>query len=389
MRDVRKNDFELLRATTQLVGLCKMNLTEEGRGWGDTLDQLASYYDVELNGSRDRVYDLVPKVLDLCKDVDRDRQIDCNDMFWLPVVLGLPVAKNDLLLVDECQDLNKCQQALAGKAGRRLVFCGDAHQAIYGFAGADALSMETLKTELGNSPQGCEVLPLTVTRRCGKAIVEEARKIVPAFEAHEDNCSGTLSKESFKGAEDGSNSYMGAVRDGDMCLCRVNAPLVSQCFRFLKDGRKAKIQGRDIGQGLIRTIKKLSATSVSDLVSRLSDYHCREVEKEQAKRNPNENRIITLNDRYDCIMVFTEGTSSVDEVTNKIETIFADDQREGVHFSSILRAKGLESKRVFLLEPTGATVPHPMAKSAWQKEQEMNLRYVAITRAIEELVYVG
>ena len=41
------------------------------------------------------------------------------------------------------------------------------------------------------------------------------------------------------------------------------------------------------------------------------------------------------------------------------------------------------------MEPKGATVPHPMAKGQWQTEQEFNLRYVAITRAIEELVYVS
>ena len=30
-----------------------------------------------------------------------------------------------------------------------------------------------------------------------------------------------------------------------------------------------------------------------------------------------------------------------------------------------------------------------MAKSAWQQEQERNLCYVAVTRAIEVLVYVS
>lgn len=30
-----------------------------------------------------------------------------------------------------------------------------------------------------------------------------------------------------------------------------------------------------------------------------------------------------------------------------------------------------------------------MATLAWEREQEMNLRYVAVTRAIEELVYVS
>ena len=49
----------------------------------------------------------------------------------------------------------------------------------------------------------------------------------------------------------------------------------------------------------------------------------------------------------------------------------------------------LEAKRVFLLQPEGATIPHPMAKTARQREQEYNILYIAITRAIEEFVYVS
>ncbi|KKK71001.1 hypothetical protein LCGC14_2918360, partial [marine sediment metagenome] len=53
------------------------------------------------------------------------------------------------------------------------------------------------------------------------------------------------------------------------------------------------------------------------------------------------------------------------------------------------KAKGLEAKRVFILQPKGAEMPHKMAKSKWQIEQEWNCLYIAITRAIEELIYVS
>ena len=57
--------------------------------------------------------------------------------------------------------------------------------------------------------------------------------------------------------------------------------------------------------------------------------------------------------------------------------------------SSVHKAKGLEAKRVFILQPEGATMPHPAAHTLWEKEQELHILYVAITRAIEELVYVS
>ena len=74
----------------------------------------------------------------------------------------------------------------------------------------------------------------------------------------------------------------------------------------------------------------------------------------------------------------------------KIEDIFTDDKNgSGIKLSSIHKAKGLESDRVFLLQPEGAECPHPMAKSAWQREAEMCILYVAITRAKKELIYVS
>lgn len=393
IRELRKYKPVLLKATEDLVGLCKMNLRA---GTIEDCTEIAAHYDVETNGSRDEVFAMVPKVLDRCKDVPRDRSIDFDDMIWIPVSLGLSVFQYDLLLVDEAQDLNRCQQALAKSAGKRLILCGDPCQAIYGFAGADAESMPRMGKELGETERGCLTLPLTVTRRCGKAIVAEAQKYVPLFEAFETNPVGLIGKADYeakkcpacaKGLPEGETckvcnsqkqaSYHDIVADGDFCLCRVNAPLVSQCFRFIKAGRKANIQGRDVGQGLISTVKKLKAADVADLVMKLSDWLHSETSKENAKRNPNENRLIALQDRYDCLMCFTEDQTTVDGVIKRIETIFTDDKTStGIKLSSIHKAKGLEAKRVFFLMPKGAECPHPMAKSQWQKEQEINLLYV-------------
>lgn len=409
---MRRDKPFILQSTEALVGLAKMNLTdaEDEAGWIDALGYLASYYDIDLGGTdgvddySEEVYALVPKVLERCKDVYRDRCVDFNDMIWLPVALNLPIARFDLLMVDESQDLNRCQQALVKRAGTRLVFCGDPKQAVYGFAGADAQSMVRLGEELRATDRGCVVLPLTVTRRCGKAIVKEAQRIVPDFEAFETNPEGKVSKAEYSDSKGSSNywikgqgagpvpadkCYLSQVQDGDFVLCRVNAPLVSQCFRFLKMGRKANIQGRDIGEGLISTIKKMNAESVQDLVQKIDEWCHKEVGKEQAKRHPNEQKLIALQDRADCLICFTEGANSVYEVIGKIQTIFTDDKvSPGIKLSSIHKAKGLESNRVFILQIEGASVPHPMARTSWQKEQENNLLYVAITRAREELIYV-
>lgn len=398
IREIRRDSLELVKGTEALVSLCKQTLLDVGQlvsaGMGadaeEQLARLASQYDIELNGSARQVFALVPRVLERCKDVQKDNCMDFDDMIWLPIALDLPLPKYDLLLVDEAQDLNRCQQQLALRAGRRLVLCGDANQAIYGFAGADSQSLPRMKQILSETDHGVVCLPLTVTRRCGKAIVKEAQSLVPEFEAFEANGEGKVTQMEFgKNGEETKKTYHSHVLDGDFILCRVNAPLVSQCFRFIKQGRKANIQGRDIGQGLISTIKKMKTESVPELVFKLSDWLHSEVKKENAKRNPSEARLIALQDRYDCLVCFTEGAKTVSEVTQKIERVFTDSKEVvGIRLSSIHRAKGLEAKRVFFLMPEGAGCPHPMAKTAAQKEQEWNLLYVGQTRAIEELIYV-
>lgn len=414
-RDIRKLRRDpkwvvAIKATEELVGLCKMNLTgcdwsEGGDKWSDALDQLASHYNVDLNGSRDRVFDLVPKVLERCKDAARNGRINFDDMIWLPVVLNLPVERYDLLLVDEAQDLNRCQQALAKRAGKRLVLCGDPKQAIYGFAGADAESMPRMARELGGQgtshpitavvrpdgtiERGCVTLPLTVTRRCGKAIVAEAQRIVPDFEAFETNPEGIVRTSQF---DHKSPKFIDTVADGDFILCRVNAPLVSQCFRFLKAGRKANIQGRDVGRGLISTVEKLAAgeaISVVELIRRLGEWLALELAKEHAKREPSENRVTALQDRHDCLLCFCDGAAASTDVIAKINAVFTDDkQSPGIKLSSIHRAKGLEASRVFFLKPKG-TGPRMDKMKEWELAQEKNLEYVAVTRAINELVYVS
>lgn len=424
IRDLKTEKAMIIMAAEKLTALCKQNLVT---GTRDELDELIGHYDIEIEDDQaNEVYYLVPRILALCKKPKGE--ISFDDMIWLPIILNLAVPKFDVLLVDEAQDLNRCQQALAKKAGHRLILCGDPKQAIYGFAGADSKSMERMAEELGhrlsyngddNNPEftpsgrGCITLPLTVTRRCGKVIVEEAKKYVPDFEAHENNPEGKISFGVYAGEStpldmsrvkafldnegrgdeikpQPPTSYHSQVQAGDMLLCRVNAPLVSQCFKFIRMGKKANIQGRDIGQGLISTVKKMKASNVDELAEKLTKWHEKEQEKEEKKKHPNENKLIALQDRYDCLMCFTEEATSIEGVIAKIESIFTDDKTTtGILLSSIHKAKGLEAKRVFILRPKGAECPHPMAKTYWQREQEYNLLYVAITRAIEELTYVS
>lgn len=380
--ELRRQKPVLVKAVQELVGLAKSNLAL------DNWEELASYYDVETNGSATEIFKLVPKVLARCLDVQRDMAIDYDDMVWLPVALNLPSSRYDLLLVDEQQDLSRAQQALALASGTRLVLCGDANQAIYGFAGADSESVSRMKSQLEATERGLVVLPLTATHRCGKAIVEEARKLVPSFDYFPENPTGSVTSITMPGKTADARqwaSYLEQFKDGDMVICRCNAPLVSAAFKFIRAGRKANILGRDIAKGLTTTIQKLKAESITDLITKLGDWHHREVSKEQAKRNPSEARVNALDDRMACLSCFIEGSTTVDDVLKKVETIFTDNKASaGIRLSSVHKAKGLESSRVFFLKQNQQW----KVKQEWERQQLRNLEYVGITRAINELIYV-
>jgi hypothetical protein len=113
------------------------------------------------------------------------------------------------------------------------------------------------------------------------------------------------------------------------------------------------------------------------------------------RRVVDEDVIIGFQDRCSCLRILFESALEIDEVIGKggkIDKLFqleyeeGKEPNEGTKLTSIHRAKGLEASRVLLLRPE--KLPHPMAKTKWAKEQEMNLKYVAITRAIDEFVYV-
>jgi superfamily I DNA/RNA helicase len=406
LRYLRSTQASLLRCTEHLVSLCKGNMimgdqevaARHGRVAALTalgpeeLEPLLSHYEIDTEGvDLYRLYSLTGSVLASCLKVDVDRQIDYDDMVWLPVVLDLPVIRYDLLLVDEAQDLNRAQQALAKRCGYRLILCGDPRQAIYGFAGADADSMPRLVRELSAEKETCVVLPLTVTRRCGAAIVKEANAIVEDFTAHESNGPGQVRYVRYD--DDGVTSWRSGVQDGDLILCRCNAPVISQCFRLIRQGLKANVLGRDIGKNLNTLVKKICGdldSPVVELVRKLTDWAHHEQAKELAKRHPSESKVISIMDKKECILCFVQQNCvTVQDVLNRIDRVFVDNQEAtGVRLSSIHKAKGLEARRVFFLRPEEAPCPHPMAKSPWQYEQERNLLYVGITRAIEELVYV-
>ena len=116
--------------------------------------------------------------------------IDYCDMVWLPNVLPYKFPWFDFIFVDEAQDLSVAQQQIVLKSHNiktRYIFCGDEYQSIYGFAGADSESFNTLK----NTPN-TKVYNLPICYRCGDLIVDFASQFVNGIKHNELNNKGLV-----------------------------------------------------------------------------------------------------------------------------------------------------------------------------------------------------
>lgn len=306
------------------------------------------------------------EVLTRCGDTS-DGMIDFDDMIWLPVVLDLRQRKFDRVFVDETQDLNPCQIELtmrAIKSNGRICAVGDPRQAIYRFRGADSAAVENVVKRLD-----AKILPLSVCYRCCKSVIEKAKEIVPEIEWAPNAVDGAV--------EDATISEMKAqVKPGEFILSRTNAPLVSLCLSFLKEGRPATIQGRDIGASLSAFVKKSAAKDVAALRSYVEEWRDTECKRLAAKRRDTQ----AIEDRAECILAISEGANTVLEVANRIESLFADkDDSTRILLSSTHKAKGMERDTVWLLSSTYMRRPDI---------EEANIFYVGITRAAKRLVMV-
>jgi superfamily I DNA/RNA helicase len=317
--------------------------------------------------------------------------------------LGMQLAL-DITLADRIANLvgftpawshmSACQYAMVAMAWTRLANVATDESPIY------YVNIKRLESMLNDLPGGCEVLPLTVTRRCGRNIVKVAQQVVPAFEAHESNGDGTVS-ETFLVLDKQNQSrriedtYLTKVKSGDMVLARTNGTLIAECFRMIKMGMKANIQGRDIAKGLQSLADKVAKKTVNstciEMITATSLWEQEETLKESAKANPSSSRLMNISDKADCLLMFLTQCSpdaTLETVKFKIASIFTDEKNGvGVKLSSIHKAKGLEAHNVFFLLPDRAGCPHPMAKVEWELTAEWCLLYVAVTRAVS-IVYL-
>jgi hypothetical protein len=243
------------------------------------------------------------------------------------------------------------------------------HNCIYGFQGSSLDNFWVFQREPNTT-----VLPLSITYRCARRIVEEAKTVFPGeIEAAPDAIEGIVRRGNLEEAE-----------SGDFVLCRNNIPLVEAFIFFLKKKKKAVIKGKDFGEALLYVLDRASDVKSLDLLleEKLKNLQERGIPRAAALNHPS---YVSLEEKCIIIKTLYGVYGSMVTLYSVMSEIFTDNVQEGIILSTCHKSKGLEADRVFFLNPE--LIPHPKAKTEKALYGEKCLKFVAITRAKKELVY--
>lgn len=311
--------------------------------------------------------------------LDRTK-IDFHDMIWLPLVLDLaPKWPFDLVFVDEGQDLNRPQFEFAlrlMKPDGRLVVVGDLHQSMYGWRGAVGDEVWAAMCAMG-----AVTMPLTVSFRCARSIVEVANELVHKLRACDGAPLGKIHSCTFTRMIEG----LPTTTINSFVLSRNNAALFETAIQLWRRNAVFSFsKGEELAKGLHALIKHLVLKDVESFLKSLTEWHEKAVAK--AKEKSALSKIDRINQRRDTLLALLKCTEPrglhalLQRLTSSRDAI--------VKLATVHGTKGLEADRVYLLRETFARYHERSADQEPIPQEELNIEYVAITRAKRELVWV-
>lgn len=304
-------------------------------------------------------------------------EIDFNDMLYLPVIKNLHIPIDPTyLFIDEAQDLSLTQHKLVENLInqgniKKWVSVGDRNQAIYGFSGSVSSSFDMF-LKYDNVIE----LPLDICYRCPIKVIDKANEVYDVLKGYKTN----------KGVVATINNTI-EIKENSMIICRNSKPLIDLYFELLGSGKSAYIKGEDILTGIVRFLKPYGNHTVesakTEMLYKLEDL-------EEDKSDAGKIKLYYFTEDYEKFKKLVQHLATeyetVDSLLNKIKSLFID-KKNAIMLCTIHKSKGLEADVVYILDEK--LIPSKFAKSKEQLIQESNLKYVARTRAKEELYFLN
>ena len=383
---------EDVNSLIKLVGLAQNNIYIPGQSTLDDIGQIVNDYDIDLSIDINGVKSILDNIL--AKGIETSaRIISFTDQIWLPIVLGLTKKPYDYIFVDEAQDLSKAKLDIVLRCSgpdTKLIFVGDPHQAIYAFAGADAKSWKNIREKVNPIE-----LTLSTCYRCPKLVIKLAQEIVPDI-----TCPDTT--------KDGLISYVNADTAINTCeakdalvLCRTVAPLISFILKLMRVGKLGYISNRDIAprlKNIAKDIDKRSFAPGEDHIWELEEFRKKWENAKYTKMSgmiqekKKESAIEAAKDIFNALLFIVESISkektrfNLYDISSKIDTLF-ENKVSLIQLSTVHSAKGLEKENIFILRPDLMPLRFK-TQTGSELDQEMNLKYVALTRSLHRLYFV-
>ena len=380
MRDIAKSYFVSKEKSDKLYRSFCLKLVGLGKNAGigiftqntsESWEALVAHHDLSLDSEHAVLADALQITCQLFEASLQSKQVDFDDLLYLSVKNELSLPKFDFIFVDEAQDTNSIQRAIRKKImrpGSRIIAVGDPAQAIYGFRGSDSQSIAMIEKEFQ-----AERFPLTVTYRCPTKVVEFARQYCDTLEAAPNAPEGAV-------FEPGLDWDINALAPGDLVVCRLSRPLIKLGYELLKARKPFFIVGQEFGEGLKKLVRGFAAESIEDLEKRLTSWKDREVQK--CLNKDDEAMAEVISDKAECLFCLMSEVDTIQALERTIDHLFAV-KADATRLSTVHKAKGLEADKVFWLN--SSQCPSKWAKQEWQVQQELNICYVAATRAKKEL----
>lgn len=365
------------QALFEQLGLAAVRVVSVAKGSAVGIRGIATedeFYDIAERYCTDIDLSLLPTLAKVAHrgfdELLRDpNSFDFDDQLYVPISEGWSFPRFDCAFVDEAQDLNAIQHLMLRALSTRIIAVGDRRQAIYGFRGALTTSMDILRDDFS-----MREFPLSITYRCAREITRMAQSIVPQIQWREDAPEGIIHY---------ATEYPQPIAYDPKCMivCRNNAPIFELALQFLRDNVPCRVLSSFLDE-FEKFINGFKCETSAQLRTKLELWITHE--REKCSLNGATGRLEGHEDRFATALLFCEQFATVQKIIGAIRSLVT--STAGPRISTVHRAKGLEASTVHQLRYD--LIPSPRAISPEQLTQEENLRYVAITRAKDSLIFL-
>jgi superfamily I DNA/RNA helicase len=339
---------------------------------------ISESFDLPLDLTQEEVYGAIETILkETRRKWEEENEIDFDEMLFYPLEYGWKIKKEHRLFVDEVQDFNPIQiewlSALRSNGGQ-IVCAGDPFQSIYGFRGASANACDQLVNRFG-----LETKLMPTTYRCFQQIAKLARTIVRDLEVPEWQQQGEID-HLFEPTQ-----INRLVKKGEttFILARNHRYLIPQAIKFLKEGTPFTYNDQKLERQLFFWLKNISKhmknddPSVGAVRSSISSF------LSMFKGGKKKEQYMT--DLADVWLGLIKNAKSMDKASVALKTLkeITRSKNTDLEIATIHRAKGREAEHVIFIAPE--VIPSQFATTPAEIQQETNLLYIAITRAIKKL----